>query len=100
MEIEEVTRKIGKNRGTARIWLEGKCLLNNGWNVGVRFDAIWTVDGLLYIQVNNGKRKVAGTKTRPIIDTNSNKLLKFVDIGEKVNVNITGNFTIAITHEK
>ena len=81
-----VERKIGQNRGTSRLWLEGKSLLANGWNNGDRFNAIFTPFGVVYQKDEEGSRKVAGTPDRPIIDTNTNKLLEFADIGDKVEI--------------
>lgn len=81
-----IERKIGSNRGAARLWIEGKDLLNNGWKQGDRFNAIFTPFGLTYAKAADGKRKVAGTSDRPIIDTNTNKLLAFADIGDMVEI--------------
>jgi hypothetical protein len=93
-----VTRKIGSNRGKARLWLEGVCLSSQGWEKGKRYTA--TPDGkgsLIYQSVGtdtvlHGVRKVAGTDTRPIIDTNTDDLLKFiagVKVGDTVTVTVT-----------
>ena len=61
-------RKVGMNKGKPRIWLEGSELISNGITHGMRFDVHPVKDGLA-IQINpEGKRKIAGTPARPIID--------------------------------
>jgi hypothetical protein len=71
-----ITRKIGKNRGRARLWIEGKSLLSEGWRVGRRFNIEFGAKIVLTADPD-GKRKIAGTATRPIIDTNTDKLEAF-----------------------
>ena len=96
MKHTEIKTKVGNNRGAARIWLEGKRLLDAGWKRGDRYDAIFGSNGLMYIKAEDGKRAVAGTESRPIIDTNSKKITEFIAIGETANVIIQAN-KIAIT---
>ena len=74
--MKEYTRNIGQNRGKTRIWLEGKLLLEHGWNRGDTFNAHFDEqDGAIhYVKISNGTRKVAGTPERPIIDTNTPKV--------------------------
>jgi len=76
-------RNVGRNRGVARVWLEGEMLLSNGWNNGDRFnvefiphDGYTGYGALVYTKHPEGKRKVAGTIDRPILDTNTAKLSK------------------------
>lgn len=90
------TRKIGTNRDVERLWLEGKILLENGWLNGDTYDAIFTDSGVMYIKNPDGKRKVAGTPDRPIIDTNSKKIRAFAKAGEKVEVSFYLNSSIAV----
>lgn len=88
-----IIRKIGKNRGVSRLWIEGKSLASSGWSRGQRFDVVWSADSLAYVANTDGKRKVAGTADRPIIDTNTDKLGVFAP---RVVVNITAEcITIA-----
>jgi hypothetical protein len=89
-------RKIGQNRGTARLWLEGKTLADCGWKRGDKFNVQITDTGLAYMKNAQGTRKVAGTIDRPIIDTNSNKLLQFCEIGDVVDVAIGTNIIVVI----
>ena len=79
-----------------RLWIEGKSLLLNGWLKGVKYRVEWIEDTLIYTKDNDGTRKVAGTDTRPIIDTNNINLLKVQLIGEMVNIKLD-DLTIKIT---
>lgn len=86
-----ITRKIGRNRGNARLWIEGSCLENAGWNTGSTFERIDSPGTITLRRNPAGPRKVAGTPGRPIIDTNSNSLLSAlgVALGETVSISIT-----------
>jgi hypothetical protein len=84
------SRKLGINRGTARLWLEGQILSASGWNRGDHYTVIWGDNALQYVKDPEGKRKVAGTESRPIIDTNSKKLTPlFGETGSVVTVTVT-----------
>ena len=67
-------RKVARNRGNARIWLERKCLSENGIRCGDRFNCIFRQDDLLLVFTADGERKVAGKDDRPIVDINTGKL--------------------------
>lgn len=71
----QTTRKLGANRGSARLWIEGQFLKDAGFAHGTR----WTVAALghdLRITIDqDGSRKIAGTPDRPIIDINNAALL-------------------------
>jgi hypothetical protein len=72
------TLRIGSNRGKARIWIEGQSLASKGWKVGDSFVSYFRAGALVYEKVMagvSGSRKVAGTADRPIIDTNTDKIL-------------------------
>ena len=62
------TRKIGRNKGKPRLWIEGQALLDAGFYHGTR----WTLsmgDGVMSIITDDeGKRKVSGKADRPVID--------------------------------
>ena len=67
------TYTIRANRGRPRIWLEGKRLVEAGYERGVRFDVVPLPlrDGGMVLAQNEdgtGKRKVSGKGDRPIID--------------------------------
>ena len=71
-----ITRNIGSNRGRPRVWIEGNLLLDNGFKHGVRWSITYEhfacTDGAMTALVikadPDGKRKIAGTAKRPIID--------------------------------
>lgn len=88
--MKTIQRKIGINRGKARIWLEGSSLKDSGWVNGERFNIEFRDGEIVCFRDMYGKRKVAGTPTRPIIDTNTDKILESlgIEIGELVSVSI------------
>ena len=55
-------------------------------------------NSLVYYRNANGNRKVAGTDTRPIIDTNTNKLLNVGKFGGTVAIEV-GKEMILVTPE-
>ncbi len=63
-----ITRKIGRNRGKPRLWIEGKALLENGFTHGTRWTLQPCPSGFILRADPDGKRKVAGKPARPIID--------------------------------
>ena len=69
--LQEYT--IRANRGRPRIWLEGKRLVEAGYERGVRYTVIQLPlrdGGMLLVQneEGTGKRKVSGKGDRPIVD--------------------------------
>tara|TARA_R110000851_G_scaffold39729_7_gene100727 strand:+ start:3491 stop:4579 length:1089 start_codon:yes stop_codon:yes gene_type:complete len=76
--------KIGTNKGVARLWLEGKALEAHGWVTGTNFVAEFKSGYVVYERVIDGTpraRKVAGKEGRPVIDTNSGKILEHLGHG-------------------
>ena len=61
-------RNIGTNRERPRLWLEGAILLESGFKHGDRWDFTNEPDKLIIKNNPQGKRKIAGSKARPIID--------------------------------
>jgi hypothetical protein len=61
---------IGTNhgKGTSRIWLEGKRLVEAGFEVGTRYDRYADSSGIQLIANPKGKYKVSGKGDKPIID--------------------------------
>lgn len=68
LNTQQATRKFGKNKGQARLWIEGKLLLSNGWTKGKRYDRIVTDDHIMLVTNPEGKLKVAGSEGRPVLD--------------------------------
>lgn len=91
MTTTTVTRKIGQNRGKARLWIEGTALASQHWNRGSRFDIAFHTGSITITRNPSGARKIAGTDRRPIIDTNTAKLTTSlgIDIGSAVKIEIT-----------
>ena len=89
--IGEIKRKIGRNRGKRRLWLEGACLSAFGWSKGDRFNATFENGCIIYEKDLNGQRAVAGTEgTRPIIDTNTDKIGQALgNEAEQVKIQVT-----------
>jgi len=69
-----VNRKIGSNRGKARLWIEGVALSSQDWKAGDRFDIKWLNESIVITKNPEGSRKISGTPHRPIIDTNTDKI--------------------------
>lgn len=72
-----ITRNIGQNRGRPRVWLEGSILLDNGFDHGKQWTISYELLALstgtvtamvLSLYDATGKRKIAGSAKRPIID--------------------------------
>lgn len=61
---------IGTNhgKGTSRIWIEGKRLVEAGFEVGTRYDRSISSEGIELKANPNGKFKVSGKSDKPIID--------------------------------
>jgi hypothetical protein len=94
--------KIGSNRGTSRIWLEGQCLAAEKWIQGTPFKADFEPGRITYTRTPdaaNPDRRVAGTDTRPIIDTNTAKIGECFPDCSHVVVSITAD-AITITPGK
>lgn len=87
-----ITRKLGRNRGKSRLWIEGASLEGQGWITGSRFDIAFKDGSIVLTRADDGKRKVAGAPGRPILDTNSDKITDALGIerGQLAEVKITG----------
>lgn len=75
-KIRNAVIKLGVNKGTKRIYLQGKWLVDAGFEAGLKFKAFFS-DGRLSLQLNDdGERKVSGKKegTVPVIDITGDQL--------------------------
>ena len=80
------TRKIGTNKGKPRIWLEGKELTAFGIRHGMRWN-VTVAPNTIVIEVDaNGKRKIAGTPQRPIIDMTGRTVIGADFISDTISV--------------
>lgn len=82
-------QKVGTNRGTPRIWIEGAALLAMGWNKGNRFECQFHNGRVTYTRTDSGGRAVAGNEDRPIIDTNSAQIIASLGETKWISVEIT-----------
>lgn len=82
----KIKRKIGLNRGRARVWLEKRVLSENGWKHGDRFDCVFSDGAVTYTKSETGARRVAGSVARPVVDTCTDKIRESVGAGESVEV--------------
>jgi len=93
------TLNVGKNRGKSRVWIENGPLTAYGWTRGTRYNVIplEAIDELSQDSDNvgaillerdddEGKRKVAGTDTRPIIDLCNNQVAEWTNGAPKVSI--------------
>lgn len=60
----KVQRKVGRNRGKPRIWLEGAILVQAGLRPGDRYNLNAQSDTLTLDAHQDGKRKVSGKGTK------------------------------------
>ena len=77
--MKRYTYNIGLNKGNSRIWIEGNTLLKEGFKCGDRFDKSPYENCLTLIFNNEGKSKIAGNASRPIIDLNGKFLNPIFD---------------------
>jgi len=83
------TYKVASNRGHKRVWIEGKILLEHGFQRGMKFARTMSGDRYIvsggedvlvekaYMKLQfegEGKHTIAGTPERPIIDLNGKYL--------------------------
>ena len=65
----KVTRKVGRNKERPRVWLEVKVLEAAGFKPGDRYNLTEEDDLKLKLKLApDGKRKVSGKGTKPIVD--------------------------------
>lgn len=85
-----VNRNIGTNKGNRRVWIEGDILASNGWTRGTRYDRLVEVEtGRIHLTANpDGKYKVAGTDSRPILDLAGKWMTRWVDAAEAESVEV------------
>lgn len=85
--MDYIIKKIGRNRGIPRIFLDGQQAVRAGFAPGDRFDVTITENYGIILTVNkDGSRVVSsrkpkkeGDKPLPVIDINSSEILKIFD---------------------
>ena len=97
--VTTFNRKVAKNRGNCRIWIEGKKLLDAGINNGDRFH--WQIANnqvvLTFKDDSFETRKVSGNPSRPIIDINSSELNPILGNGTHYTVTVSKNLANVTT---
>jgi len=71
MNTFQVTRKIGRNRGKPRLWIEGAALESAGFPHGAEWTLVVDGDTLRIVRgpvEGIRTRKIAGKPGRPIVD--------------------------------
>ena len=97
----EFKRKVARNRGNARVWIEGKKLTQLGWSNGKRFNSVFNAANVPLTLSPSGERKVAGNPERPIIDINTAKLNSIIGNGTHYVVKVSEDCeTVTITSFK
>tara|TARA_R100000951_G_scaffold109222_1_gene106068 strand:- start:325 stop:645 length:321 start_codon:yes stop_codon:yes gene_type:complete len=86
--MKNYTYNLGMNKGNFRIWIEGNTLLKEGFNCGDKFDKEYGFNSpyenrLVLKFSNEGKSKIAGNASRPIIDLNGKFLNPIFSISKK-----------------
>lgn len=86
--------RLGLNKTKARLWIEGTPLTTMGWVRGTEFKVkhqpdIGTLSYVasthpIYAAIAGRPRRVAGTSTRPIIDTNTDDLVTTLGVAMPV----------------
>lgn len=80
--------KIGTNRGKPRAWVEGKFLTDAGWTRGVTYHQTIENGALVLTRDISGKKRVAGSVGRPVLDLNGGYLTPLFE----------GCTTFSVTH--
>lgn len=95
-----IRTKLGTHRGSRRVWLEGKHLLNNGFLPGMRFD-VEKYESHIVIRLNTEgmfkiSKRIRDGKIIPIIDLTFRELITIFD-GIQVIESKMENGTITIS---
>lgn len=100
MFIASESRKVGLNKGSPRIWIEGKKLDAAGFMANARYNVDVSAKSITLTLADDGKRKVSGKTIspeyrHPIIDLHASYLAEFVSAGMMVNIEYhTGKIVI------
>lgn len=88
-----IITKVGINRNTPRIWVEGRKLEREGFRSGDTYNVDTSKsDRLILVKSTTGKRTVSTKKRNggelPIIDLNAKTLANWFDVDEKLRLTI------------
>lgn len=90
------TRKIGRNRGKPRLWIEGALLVSAGFKPGDRYHLHFGTMATSIGWCPDGARKVSGKGEKPIIDIAGSGLGPLQE-AETVTIEIVATRTLIIT---
>ena len=88
---------VGANRGKKRVWIESGPLEEFGWTTGTRYTFHSQPEGDGWARLDkdpSGKRKVAGTAGRPIIDLCNNKVAEWTKGAARVEIEFTADYVL------
>lgn len=99
LQLNSTVLKLGENKGQPRVWLQGKALLECGFEPGVMFEIAVLGDTLKLRVSDSGKYKVSKKSVKsggdvshaPVIDLNSMQLLEGLARFERVCVSFGNN---------
>lgn len=102
-----INSKLGENRGRKRIWIEGRKLQREGYEVGSRYDVVLQSNKVQLLPTPKGKYTVSkrtrkGT-TLPIIDVTLQELAEIFEGVEMLRIQLTeGKITVSahFLHDK
>ena len=95
--------KVGENKGTKRIWLQGQKLASQGIKPGMRYSLECDTDKICLVFSQDGKRLVSKKKVKdsllPVMDVRADEIEEvFGDNVERVRVVIRSNEIIITLH--
>jgi DNA (cytosine-5)-methyltransferase 1 len=77
--MDYVVKKVGRNRGTPRLFLDGQQAVRAGFSPGDRYEVVINEDRVVVEARHDGSRavsrRVKGDKVLPVIDVESKQLL-------------------------
>lgn len=97
-----INSKLGENRGKKRIWIEGRKLLREGYEVGSRYDVELEQGKVQLRPTPQGKytisKRTRNGVTLPIIDVNLQELSEIFDGVEMLRIQLTKGKIVVSAH--
>jgi DNA (cytosine-5)-methyltransferase 1 len=91
--MDYVVKKVGRNRGTPRLFLDGQQAVRAGFSPGDRYEVIINEDRVVVEARHDGSRavsrRVKGDKVLPVIDVESKQLLDLFEGMDSVRMVVT-----------
>lgn len=97
--------KVGLNKGTLRLWVQGRKLARGGINIGDTYSVDVSSSALRLVVTPEGKRTVSKKKERgeesPLIDLNNKSLEKIFKEGDAVRIVVSnGSAEVTLHHSQ